>query len=139
MEREILFRGKRSSDGVWEYGFYYAKPILEKHFILLGENQWLVEKESVSQFTGLYDKNGNQIFEGDILKYQMNIKTAIVGKVAFVCGAFVFESEELERECDIAFSSFADDEISFPQHCIEVIGNVHDNPELLEGGVEGCG
>lgn len=94
-------------------------------------NAYEVNPETVGQFTGLTDKNGKRIFEGDILKYQMNIKTAIIGKVAFVCGAFVFESEELERECDIAFATFADDEISLPQHCIEVIGNIHDNPDLL--------
>lgn len=131
--REILFRGKRKDGGFWLVGDLRQWSKTRKgiyDYALKTTSE--VDPETVGQFTGLIDKNGKMIFEGDILKYQMNIKTAIVGKIVFVCGAFVFESEELERECDIAFSSFADDEISLPQHCIEVIGTIHDNPELLE-------
>jgi len=139
--REILFRGFSTDSGKWVEGFlvqtqsntYIIHPgwYNDDLFISLYNIIDKVDPATVGQFTGLTDKNGKKIFEGDILKYQMNIRTAIVGRVAFVSGAFVFESEELERECDIAFASFADDEISFPQHCIEVLGNIHDNPELL--------
>ena len=138
--REILFRGK-TYDGEWEIGCLHyeygeadrnGKRTVDYRILgMRGECRYVIP-ETVGQFTGLTDKNGERIFEGDILLYQINIKTAIVGKISFICGAFVFESEELDRECDIAFSTFADDEIALSQHCIEVIGNIHDTPELLE-------
>ena len=145
--REILFRGKRIANGEWvegcllnfdeESGYVFICPFFHGASTMpvsriVEYTSLYVNPETVGQFTGLTDKNGKKIFEGDILKYQINIKTAIVGKIAFLCGAFVFESEELDRECDIAFATFADDEIALPENCIEVIGNIHDNPELLE-------
>ena len=134
--REVLFRGMRKDTGAWVFGdlvhsqYKIGDTCVGQYGNTVGIHQ--VSPETVGQFTGLTDKNDKKIFEGDILKYQINIKTAIVGKIAFLCGAFVFESEELDRECDIAFSTFADDEIALSEHCIEVIGNIHDNPELLE-------
>ena len=148
--RKILFRGKRIDNGEWVEGYFvHCKSQFDDESgrtaeiiphcsdrIYKGEynsfDVFEVILETVGQYTGLTDKNGTKIFEGDILKYQINIKTAIVGKIVFLCGAFVFESEELDRECDIAFATFADDEIALPEDCIEVIGNIHDNPELLE-------
>ena len=135
--REILFRGKRKDTSEWVFGdlvhsqYKIGDTCVGQYGNTVGIHQ--VNPETVGQFTGLTDKNDTKIFEGDILKYQINIKTAIMGKITFLCGAFVFESEELDRECDIYFSTFADDEIALTQDCIEVIGNVHDNPELLKG------
>ena len=145
--REILFRGRNKHSREWEFGCYYKQTEfygdeIEDHTIITSHEDltydqallwYSVEPETVGQFTGLTDKSGKKIFEGDILKYQMNNKTVIVGKIVFLCGAFVFESEELEQRCDLAFVTFADDEIAIPQRCIEVIGNIHDNPELPEG------
>ena len=123
--REILFRGKRKDGGIWLCGDLRQwsetrKGILD--YSLRGTSE--VDPETVGQFTGLTDKHGTKIFEGDILKYQINIKTAIVGKIIFVCGAFAFESEELD---ELEWVTFADDEILMSQHCIEIIGNIHDN------------
>ena len=147
MDREILFRGKQENNDEWCTGLLVKTDKGNTLIINTAEElgcgicmeifdrykNYEVSPETVGQFTGLIDKNGNKVFEGDIIKYQINIKTAIVGKIVFLCGAFVFESEELERECDIAFATFADDVISFSQHCIEIIGNIHDNPEFLKG------
>ena len=133
--REILFRGKEANSGECVVGIYFPESPEGSATIFSVDDVSvfdLVDPATVGQYTGLKDKNGKRIFEGDVLKYQINIKTAIVGKIVFLCGAFVFESEELEQECDIAFASFADDEVSLSQHCIEIIGNIHDNPELLD-------
>ncbi len=112
--REILFRGKRT-DGVWEFGYYFAKPIQEKHFILCVENQWMVCKETIGQFTGLTDKNGKKIFEGDIIKWDAEEWGAEY------CEPVVWD-----------YSFFGVRQNDW-QHFCEVIGNIHDNPELLGG------
>ena len=71
--REILFQGQRF-DGTWVNGYFFAKPILETYFIIDGENQWMVHKESVGQYTGMNefvmtDKFINApLFEGDIVE-----------------------------------------------------------------------
>ena len=71
--RDILFQGQRF-DGVWVTGYFFAKPILEKYFIILGENQWAVHPESVGQYTGMTEfvaadeSRNSMLFEGDIVE-----------------------------------------------------------------------
>lgn len=124
--RVILFRGKRIDNGAWAFGDLRNYETVEVKAIFDHEllSRLKVIPETVGQFTGLYDKNGERIFEGDIMKFQINSKTALVGKIVFMRGAFQFETTEHERER----FSFDDEEIVMLSDDCEVIGNIYDNP-----------
>lgn len=117
MEREILFRGKRIDNGEWVEGNYIFEDFDRVGIHQIGTIiQCFVIPETVGQFTGLLDKNGNKIFEGDILK----AGNGHIGYADFSEGGFV-----LVCRCH---SNFAD----LYGAIQEVIGNIHDNPELLK-------
>ena len=124
--REIFFRGQRF-DGVWVEGYFLAKPILEKYFIIIGEDQYMVKHETVGQYTGLTDKNGVKIFEGDIVKITDKDGKSVVYVVELYMGAFALRRMDVEYRLQF---------IDFPLRCydFEIIGNIHDNKELLEEG-----
>ena len=126
--REILFRGQRF-DGVWVEGYFFAKPIFEKYFIIIGEDQYMVKRETVGQYTGLTDKNGLKIFEGDIVKITDKYGKSVVYVVEFYMGAFTLRRMDVEYRLQF---------IDFPlrYYDFEIIGNIHDNKELLEEGGE---
>ena len=130
MTREILFRGKRLDNGEWVEGllFKYCGEFCIALYSLEGDDYGLyptcyakVDPSTVGQFTGLYDKNGVRIFEGDVL--------CVIGQGIFKCrwddGNFEF--------CLSGKESFGLAYVS--PNDIFVTGNIHDNPELLE--VEG--
>ena len=139
--REILFRGKRLDNGEWVEGYLYEhEPALvgivsendvqepSKWFIArTGFADWNmprpvefveVDPYTVDQYTGLKDKNGKRIFEGDILCFDETV---------FVCywdgGNIEFGLRNNEESIGMAYVAVYD---------AEIIGNVHDNPELLE-------
>lgn len=133
--REILFRGISSNNLEWVYGSYvhrtdyYMAPD-DSHFILTGGefdcdhyDDELVEPETVGQWTGLVDKNGVKIFEGDIvLKRTYNGKKRF--PVTFSGGMF---------HCGYGGgSSTATHPYTLDDKQIEVVGNIYDNNELLE-------
>ena len=134
--REILFRGKRLDNGKWVEGYLYEhEPALvgiasendvpepSKWFIArTGFADWNmprpvefveIDPTTVGQYTGLNGKNVKRIFEGDILSIWNDRNDVVV----FEDGAFIMEDTEIPMRFAIKF---------------EVIGNVHDNPELLE-------
>ena len=117
--RDILFRGQRF-DGVWVEGYFFAKLILEKYFIIIGEDQYIVKPETVGQYTGLLDKNGERIFEGDVL--------TVDGEDGF----FVLEFQEDTARFVMSGDSMEVDFDNFWSYEVEVIDNIHDNPELLK-------
>lgn len=144
--REILFRGKRKDNGEWVYGYYatqsnhacfqselkYTSFILKDEFIdwgLGGLAEYEVIPESVGQFTGLTDKNGNKIFEGDIVKeWSSHWKTPSKTEIniySVVCE--YLGSLHLIRKTAWGENSTP----LYRRSIVEVIGNIYDNPELL--------
>ena len=128
--REILFRGKILGLTDWSYG-YYAKSG-ENHFILLDrdneDNYSIVDPETVGQYTGLKDKNGKRIFEGDIVQWKdenFNNYTSVVEWCGEKWNYPAFDLAKHDYECN-GLQYVHEDCI------IEVIGTIYDNPELLE-------
>ena len=127
--REILFRGKTYSDK-WVYG-YLLKGSIDNDFYILenvGGTPFWIDPETIGQYTGLTDKNGKKIFEGDIIKS----KSGNTYLIHFNDGSFAFADKDRivvnysldDSEFGIAYKGICDGH--------EVIGNVFDNPELLE-------
>ncbi len=131
--RKILFRGKRIDNGNWiEGSFIVGKADDEKSLLYLiaplSSSAFDIEQvnfETVGQYTGLIDKNGTKIFEGDVLKGVMWwCDTPKNGVVIFKDGAFGFIWHRGKTEMFHAFTSVCNIEY-------EIIGNIHDNFELL--------
>ena len=125
--RKILFKGKRIDNGGWIYG----SPIFQDGYVLIRFwnseefefEEHLIAPESVSEYTGLTDKNGNKIFEGDILDCKSDLYERCKVIYNEFCSAF-------QLECADGFSDFFLCSINHKK--MEIIGNIHDNPELLK-------
>lgn len=137
--REILFRGKRS-DGEWAFGSLlkvtfdgttYNLIFADNFLFVFGQAKAMehaaVIPETVGQFTGLLDKNGKKIFEGDIVNVLQG-KDKGVASVGFENGTFML----YPRTGNIYERSLW--AYWYNDWEVEIIGNIHDNPELLGGG-----
>lgn len=138
--REIEFRGKIIDNGKWVYGDLIENidcfKIREKEKVIKQiAKSYVVDEETLGQYTGLKDKNGTKIFEGDIIEHE--ISKTINNKPIYICYCINYSEDE---RCLRAFKNGPKGysyEISFARYCIdekklEVIGNIYDNPELLE-------
>lgn len=142
--REILFKGKREDNGEWVYGYLLEADncitdkkstfIIEQNATYYGYGKFAcsfeVKPETVGQFTGLTDRNGNKIFEGDIVKewashWKTPLKTE-VNTYAVVCEQL--GSVHLIRKTEWGENSTP----LYRRSVVEVIGNIYDNPNLLE-------
>lgn len=159
---EILFRGKRLDNGKWVKGFFVKRidrlTLIPKCYILVQQEDtsgiageptgylntdfsWYeVIPETVGQYTGLKDNNGKRIFEGDILR---------IAKISDGLGSYYHPPLDYPVNvvvkwdlCAWMWETLCEDKryISFPNawchYECEIIGNIFDNPELLEGGDE---
>lgn len=128
--REILFRGKRVDNGEWTEGYLFKQ--WNRTFLLWGmtgdiPNMTEVIPETVGQFTGLTDKNGKKIFEGDIVEFT-DIYTGENGRAKIVFEDFKWKYSGCYYDGNpIVWLGIYDKSIEF-----EIIGNIYDNPELLE-------
>ena len=137
--REILFRGKgdkKYNDGMW----YFGVPIRcddGDWQICTNNSKRVVIPETIGQYTGVTDKNGERIFEGDIVKYKEACKFGDNDEMEeaeeqYLCTNIVeFKNGRffpLPQRCDCEDYFF-----SYGSYDFEVVGNVHDNPELLRG------
>lgn len=143
--REILFRGKRKDNGKWVEGYYARKGVDKdtfKHFICVmtfnvNGNTYSsmfyltdieVIPETVGQYTGLTDKSGlTKVFEGDIIRY---VEIDVDGSESTHISVFYYDAEKAtwaikNGEYRALFSNLLLENI-------EVIGNIYDNPELME-------
>ena len=153
--REVIFRGKRTDNGEWVYGYYtkarYFLNKKEMHIIFEPDVEAFphceftgyeeVLPETVGQYTGLTDKNGVRIFEGDILDVSSDV--AYGGVAVHRLGYFVVEFHNgcfMKSALDDPQLSFFDNAkrkglyhfISTDIH--KIVGNIHDNPDILKGG-----
>lgn len=154
MSREILFKAKRKDDGEWVEGYYVniakINPFIATGKIKLEESlegnfvpeMYAIDPFTICQYTGLKDKNGKKIWENDI----------VANKWCFVCGNSVVKFGEYKDyhmrenyQCgNLGFylehthnsdKNCRKDMMYFAGKC-EVLGNIFDNPELLEGSAE---
>lgn len=131
--REILFRGKRTINGDWVYGDFVhgneRKSLRDSIFVYDREtqsfNDYEINPSTLGQYTGLTDKNGKRIFEGDVAKV-MQGKDKDIAYVGFENGAFMLYPKTGNIYERTLWSYWYND------LDVEVIGNVHDNPDLLE-------
>ena len=138
--REILFRGKRLDNGEWIQGDIVQFPVHGVVRIVEQESSYKdaeVDSDTVGQFTGLTDKNGRKIFEGDIihLEYSQVFFGGVyfgeyTAEVSYKEGCFITDGTNNGDEIETPLSGFDNDEV-------EIIGNIHDNPELLGGESDG--
>lgn len=130
--REILFRGKRMDNGGLVYGNLIQRNIWGAVFpIIRAEDngygnfkEWEVIPETIGQYTGLKDKKGVKIFEGDVVRYLNSIESGN-GVVIFDACAFLFNWIDIDETDSILRHFQCSKEL-------EVIGNIHDNTEVTE-------
>ena len=131
--REILFRGKSNwaygdvKEGDWLYSMTISRHCYNDEEITsyyIGGGNKTIDGKTLGQYTGLTDKDGKKIFEGDILKATDEHGRTFIYKVVFMNGIFGLVIKFGGYDCPV---------VHWQQNCVEVIGNIHDNPELLKG------
>lgn len=132
MSRKMLFRAKHIHamdsnehlDGTWVHGYLSDENYIYDKSL---EGEFLIDEDTICQYTGLTDKNGKKIFEGDILRHaDETILKTVWNDRKYGFAAQCVKGSVLLKDCKWGLWEFESDEV-------EVIGNVFDNPELLGG------
>lgn len=137
--REILFKAKRKDNGEWVEGYYRADTDLDTHYIC-GWNYYASENglerepfeeeinpDTLCQYTGLTDKNGKKIWENDICDRKEKYPEIVTYNKGDwqLDYSYVFGKDMHTDACNLGF-------YVCERGCVEVIGNIFDNPDLLE-------
>ena len=152
--REILFRGKRLDNGEWVEGYFVNLWMInyQKHQPIITDNNAVsydVDPSTIGQYTGLKDKNGNRIWEGDIVRYTfdspddptatkngLKVRTGRIFwsdlRASFAVTAGINGSASLNNDVARYVRGRQIYEYVRGANTVEVIGNITDNPELLE-------
>ena len=131
--RDILFRGKRSDNGEWMYGDLLHPDLYDHGYAIENfrketHNCMAVNPETIGQFTGLYDKNGKKIFEGDVVKTKFSRLCIIEWfSTRACCGWDLKPVDTLHNICHTKPPTEYD---LWEDKNLEVVDNIHDNPEF---------
>lgn len=140
VRRPVECRAKQAITKEWVYGYFAPMPFLDEQnmlqhispaIITLDIDRWSVapvDPETVGQYSGKDDDNGEKLFEGDIVKGLFLHGDSVLSVVAFKDGAFGLEWNKGTVKAFSAFTSICN--VKY-----EKIGNIYDNPELLKEGV----
>ncbi len=142
MNRTIKFRGKMIPENEWIFGTIlripappvcFEKSETDKYYIQFPDPRYMpdwnmpykmvqgeVNPDTIGQYTGLHDKNGKEIYEGDIVK--IKYRDEDIGKVIYEHNGFSIDVTNMNKNYG---------RVSFVNNFMEVIGNIYDNPELL--------
>lgn len=139
MRREILFRGKSIYTGQWLYGDLVHTADRKRTAILVNDSEtyaeYRVKPDSVGQFTGVYDRRGERVYEGDIMEWLQVLPGGHSrmrrGRVEFRIeeGAFVVISNSMTMDGREVVKSLLN-----CTNNLTVVGNIYDNPKLKYGG-----
>lgn len=128
--REILFRGKRKDNDKWAYGYLYIRndgqyeiSFYSKYFDS-ERFTYDVIPETVGQYTGLTDKNGKKIFEGDILRRAYHPYEDVA--IEWFDGSFRFREVNKPKDYGYSYVCCVQNAVSR----LKIIGNIYNNPEL---------
>lgn len=154
--REILFKAKRTDNGEWVEGYYckinettycveedYKRLLVPTHHYILVETmtdwglpnrflQFEIDLDTICQYTGLTDKNGEMIWENDIVKNKKRTEGFDWYKVVWRKDFADFGVEPIKPKFEAKYPMGLSDELTIYGRDYEVVGNVFDNPELLE-------
>ncbi len=143
MNREIKFRGRRPDNGEWVYGdLLHSKTScrivcyteIEIEGFIEAEYHYFVNPDTVGQYTGMHDRTGKEVYEGDVVFW---IAIDLRGRGKGEQGAIIWDEHTMTwaimrdkptldgRPCIISRP--------FDKKHLEVVGNIHDNPELMKG------
>lgn len=129
MKRDILFRAKKIDNKQWIEGWFdfstVHNPVIWKRIDGEGENEPII-LETVGQFIGLLDKKNNKIFEGDIIKIKGGSNYKVIWS-EYHCGWHLIHAKGDGDKYGVYTYN-----ISLEQKYFEIVGNIHDNPELLK-------